>query len=755
MSRINEAMRRAGQADDNDPARRDEDLFVSGEATSAHPPLDPPPVEPEAPPFAVNALPVRAHAVRSVARIPPAIPIDVRSTDEKDQIEVRDVIRILISRWKSITAVIAAALILAAAYNAYATPIYQARARLVIEPDATQIVPFRTATEDTNRFDYLGTQLDILRSRDLALRTLKRMNVVGPNATPADWQVSELTGSLTVSVAGNVASRTVNVSIVSSNPEWAARMANGLAETYVAQNLDIRRQGNRDAAKWLSERLAELKQQVSSSASALQRYREQKDAVSLDEKQNIDVQKLTQLNAAAAAARAEAGQKRAVYEELTELQKRGAPLDTFPAVMANGFVMSLKGELAGLQRKRQQMAESLLDGHPDMVKIDTEIATTTRKLNDEIGKVVESIRNDYRVASASEQALTNILGQQKRTVIDLNAKAIPYGDLQRDATSSQQIYETVLQRLKEAELAAELQTNNVRILDRALLPGSPILPRKRLNLAIAFVLGTFLAFGLAIMLEYVNPRITRANDVENSLGVPLLGIAPKIPSMKKGRPRVDSLPPQFQEAIRGIRTRIMLSAAHGDVRTLAVTSTVPKEGKTVVASSLAASIAMTGRRVLLLDGDLHRPQVHKIFGVPIAPGVGNVLAGTAKPSDALIESSISGLFVMPAGDRAEAGELLDTGSVTRLVQGLGQVFDVVVLDSPPVMALADASIVANVADSVVFVVGSGVTNSEAVRAAIERLTSVQAHVIGVVLNNAKVSRGSAYGYHYYEAEEPV
>ena len=199
----------------------------------------------------------------------------------------------------------------------------------------------------------------------------------------------------------------------------------------------------------------------------------------------------------------------------------------------------------------------------------------------------------------------------------------------------------------------------------------------------------------------------------------------------------------------------MLSPALSEVRTLAVTSTSPREGKTLVAASLATSIAMTGRRVLLVDGDLRRPQVHTLFGVRPSPGLANILAGDTKPSEALVESPFKGLFLMTAGERTEArGELLETEAVSRLVDGLSQVFDVVILDCPPVMALADASIVANAASSVLFVVGAG-TTTDAARAAVDRLSSVQAQIVGVVLNNSKMSGKADYGYAYYEVEEVV
>ena len=322
----------------------------------------------------------------------------------------------------------------------------------------------------------------------------------------------------------------------------------------------------------------------------------QKDAVSLDGSQNIVGAKLTQLNTQVTTVRGEKVEKQAIYEQLMALQARGAPLDTFPAIMGNSFIQNLKTDLATLQRNRRQLSEQLGDLHPDMQKVDAEIAAVERKLGEEIGKTVESIRNDYRNAVAREERLTSVLEQSKREVMDLNQKSIAYGALQRDASSTQQIFETVLQRLKEAELSAELQTNNVRILDTALVPRDPILPRTQLNLTIALLIGLVLGLGSAIALEHFNPRITDAQDVAESLGVAVLGVAPRVPALQKGRLRYDSLSPAFQEAIRSIRTRILLSAAHHDVKTLAVTSTMPKEGKTVVAASLAASLAATGRR---------------------------------------------------------------------------------------------------------------------------------------------------------------
>jgi capsular exopolysaccharide synthesis family protein len=205
---------------------------------------------------------------------------------------------------------------------------------------------------------------------------------------------------------------------------------------------------------------------------------------------------------------------------------------------------------------------------------------------------------------------------------------------------------------------------------------------------------------------------------------------------------MDAMPPPFQEAVRDIRTRIFLSPVAAAARTLAVTSTNAQEGKTLVASNLAVSLAMAGRRVLLIDADLRRPQLHRIFNIPRSPGLSEVMAGDARPSEALLQpSSVAGLFVLPAGAHvASPTDLLDREHLTHLIQRFNHIFDVVVLDCPPVMAVADTSIIANAASSVLFVVASGTTSREAAQVAVDRLTSVQGHVIGVVLNRARVER---------------
>jgi succinoglycan biosynthesis transport protein ExoP len=749
MNRVTDAMRRAGQHDDDaqTPASAPDLPFVYGEDATEEPPSYAVPL-PAAEPAAEAGPLVRRHH---------AIPIEVARSEPRDEIRFADVLRIMHRRRRLIAAVIGAAVATAVAYNRLATPMYEARARLLLEATSPEVVPFRAITEDQGRMDYYVTQLEVLRSRALARKTLERLQLLSTDTVRQSRQIDELLGVLTVTpVRSDLGeSRVINVTLRSEDPKQAATLANGLAQTYVDQNLGDRRQGSRDASEWLNQRLTELRSDLNSSEGALQRYREEQNLVSLGEQQNIVVDKLAQISAALTTARTAKMGQQAIYQQLKSMQESAVPLDNFSPILTNTFIQGLKAEIAGLQRERGQMVDRLGDLHPDMIKVNTALAAAERRLKDEMAKVVEGVQNDFRAAEANEKSLASALEQQKGEVLGLNKKLIGYSALQRDAASTQQMFEAVRQRVKETELTGELQSNNAKILDVAEVPGGPVSPRIEVNLLIALMGGGFFALCLAFGVEYRNQHIADPGDIAEALGLPLLGVAPLIPQLNNREVTLDALPSSFREAIRGIRTRIFLSPLAAAARSLVVTSTNTGEGKTVVATNLAISLAMAGRRVLLVDADLRRPQLHRLFNIPRSPGLSDVMAGEVKPSEGVLQASpVPGLFVLASGAQvASPTDLLDRELLTRLIQGFNKIFDVVVLDGPPVMAVADASIIANAASSVLFVVSSGTTSREEAQVALDQLGSVQGHVIGVVLNRAKTSRRAQARNPGYLAED--
>ena len=750
MSRVSDAMQRAGHQPDGDyrPVADETAFEASGEdmrdrASSddrrghvLHGGTVEPAPEPEKP-----GPVVRGELVPQSFPIPPlsSIPIEIPSDGGSGDLQLRDVLRVLYRRRSVIAVIVAACVALAALYNHLTPRVYEARARLIIDPVSQEVVPFRPArAEDPSRFDYFLTQMEVLRSRTIARKTLEQLKVLDADQTRAMSQIATLRGSLRVSSPKSEAggSRVVDVHFRAKDPAAAARMADAVANAYVAENLEGLRQSSREASEWLKEQLADLQRTHQQSEKALQEYREQN--VSLGDQENVVMERFKHLSGGVTEARMNRVAKETNYAELQRLQQSKAPLDTFAPILANTTIQSIKTDIGNLELKRRQEIETKQPTHPDVQEIDGQLQTARKRLDAETQTIVNSIRNEYQVAQAQERELAGEFNKQTSEVIDLFRKSIPYNSLERQASSNQQIVQAMVQKLSETQLSGKLPTNNVRLLDTADVPTAAILPRTQLNLVIALLAGIIVALATVFLVEYLNPRLSNPDEVAGALGVPLLGATPVVRQLGTGPAALSTMPGAFQEAIRGIRTHIFLSPAPTGFRTLAVTSARPGEGKTVVASNLAVSMAMVGRRVLLIDGDLRHAQLRHVFNVRRAPGLSNVIVGGTRPSEALVESAIKGLYILPAGDElANPGDLLDGERLNQLIRGLKHVFDVVVIDCPPVMAVADATIVANAATSVVFVVGSGGTSRAVARQALERLTAVRAHIVGVVMNKVK------------------
>jgi capsular exopolysaccharide synthesis family protein len=384
------------------------------------------------------------------------------------------------------------------------------------------------------------------------------------------------------------------------------------------------------------------------------------------------------------------------------------------------------------------------------------IAMAQTKLDGEVAKVVQSVRNEYQAALAKENSLIAALNQQKGEAQAMNRKAIDYGVLERDVQSNKQLYESLLQRAKETGVSTELKTSNIRVVDKAERPRTPVSPRKALNLSLALVAGGFLAFGLTFFFEYLDSRIKTPDEITSYLGVASLGMVPALradatngqdPMISRG------VPPNFAEAMRAIRTNVLFSSTEEGSRSLVVTSTGPGEGKTLVAANLAISLAQAGQRVLLVDADMRRPRVHSMFNQRQEPGLSNLMVGQAAPSAAMRKSSVPGLWLLTAGRiPPNPAELLGSKRFKDFIHTLREHFDTVIIDSPPIMAVTDAAIAASSTNGIVFVIGAEMTSRQAARAALEQLDKSRPGFIGAVLNRVDLERNGYYYSNYYRRE---
>jgi polysaccharide biosynthesis transport protein len=686
-------------------------------------------------------------------------------------------------------------------------PIYRSQAQLLIEKDAPTVARLDQmfqSQEGWQSDEFYQTQFRILQSRSLAKRTLDRMKLwdapklgngpepksrisptgmvwgvvdsaialvkrpfksaeppvqpLVPEQVSADesaaqaGRISEFLGGLDIFPVRNT--RLVEIRYKSTDPKFAAEAANALAAAYIQQSMEFKVNTSKEAGDFLSDRLAEQRKAVEASERALQAFREQNGAVTVAEgASSIAVQRLTDLNSALIKARTERLNKEALYNQLKSMQAAGT-IETFPAVLANDYIQGLKTNLAQVQREQAQLSERYGDVHPEMIKAKAAVQTATAKLTTEISKVVEGVNNEYRTALAQEQSLQGALSSQKNEAIQGNKMGIALSVLQREADSNRQVYESLLQQTKETGIAGERRATNVRVVDAAEVPRGPISPNLRSDMTFAFVAGLVLAIGLAFGFEYLDNRIKTPQELKAHLGIPFLGMVPVVNVDKDPNPLLDGgVPQNFSEAFKSIRTNLLFSSADEGLRSLVVTSAGPGEGKSCVASNVAMALAQAGQRVLLIDADMRRPRVHEIFGGDQEPGLSNVLAGNAKTSETIRKSKTSGLWILPAGHiPPNPAELLGSRRYVEFMTSLNAHFDWVVLDTPPVMVVADSSIVANQSSGVVFVVRADHTSKHSVRAAVEQLESANAHLLGSVLNRVDLVSNPYYYSAYYRKD---
>jgi capsular exopolysaccharide synthesis family protein len=708
------------------------------------------------------------------------------------EVHLLDYVKVIYKRrWPALSAFVIIVLSVAV-YTFTAIPIYEAHALILIEKENTNVVTFKEAFEQNQiTDDYYQTQYKILQSRALARRTMDSLKLWDspqfnpkPDGSisirqivmaPVAWLsqsirrsrsiesplqdetraqsalIDKFLAALTVTPVRN--SRLVDVTFESPSASQAAIITNALARNYIEENLEFKFLATKEATDWLGQRLSEQRQQVENSEHALQRYREQTDAVSLEEKQNIVVQKLADLNAAVTRAKTERIQKEAAYNQIRSLQTDRTALDTFPAILSNGFIQQQKNQLADLQRQQAQLADKLGANHPDMVKLRIAIETAEAKIRAEIGKIVQAMGNDYQQALAQEQSLSTALDQQKQDALSLNRKGIEYGSLARDAAANRQIFDSLMQRTKETGISGELKTSNIRVVDAAEIPRRPATPNTRNNFLLALGGGFVFSIGLAFFFEYIDNRIKNPDELRQ-MGLPFLGMVPAVFDSEGESPMINKgVPTTFAESFRAVRTNVLFSSADQGSRSIAITSTAPGEGKTIVAANLAIALGQAGQRVLLIDADMRKPRVHAVFGKPQEPGLSNVLSGNARSSEAVHKTTVSGLWVMPAGLLPpNPAELLGSKRFSDFVTAVMQHFDWIVLDTPPVMAVTDSSLVAHLTSGVVFVVGAEMASRHAIQRSLEQLDRAHAKFFGTVLNRVDLQHNAYYYSQYYRRE---
>ena len=456
------------------------------------------------------------------------------------------------------------------------------------------------------------------------------------------------------------------------------------------------------------------------------------------------------MNDAVGRARTARIEKQGVFDQLKGLDGNSPEVDGIAAVSQNPTIQALKAQLATLQSERSRNADRWGSNHPEMIKLNSSIATIEQQLKAEKTKVIETIRNEYRSAVANEQSLTGALEGQKRQSIDLDKKSAGYTVLERQAAGEREIYQSLLQQDKELRVIRNSRANNIQLMDVAEVPKAPYVPDHRRNLLMSVVLGLALAIGLAFGIEYLDDTVKTPDDVTRRLNLPLLGLVPAVRGEQAPLLATD-VPHDFGEAFRSLRTSLVFTSKGEGARLLGVTSTQPLEGKTTTACNLAMVLAYGGARVLLIDADMRRPGLHRTMGLPNETGLSHVLTGQARIREVVRTTSEPNLVVITAGRTPpNPSELLAGDRMRELLQKLAHgPFDWVIIDTPPVLAVTDAVVLAPMLSGFAFVVGAEMTRRGHVERAVEMMQASRQPIVGVVLNRVDFDRNKYYYSRYY------
>ena len=660
-------------------------------------------------------------------------------------------------------------------YNYTTRPVYQATTQILIDRDTPNVLPNKELVDLVQGgSDYYQTQFQLLRGRTLAERAVERLGLqtspelaTGPMMSP--WErVQRLFGQVPgsavdpsgmplspaaaafrsrVDVEPVTGSRLVNLRFRAYSPQVAADAVNALAQLYIEQTLELRFTTSTEATGWLSDRLKEQQAKVAAAEKALQDYREREGLVNQEERQGLVGQKLETLNGTVLEARTERISKESLYRQIATLSPD--QLESFPLVLSSEAVQALKAELSALQKEEARLAETLGDRHPDMVRVRSQIQATHDKIRGEIRNVARAAESEYKTAAAREARLAASLETVKDEAQFTNRKTIDYAVLKREVETNRQLYQDLLTKTKQTGLETELKTTNIRVVEKAEAPGGPISPNRTRNYQMALALGLLVGLGLALGFEHFDNTYKTPDDVKEQLGLPFLGMVPDAGAKSATRGASTALirysNTGVADAYRVLRTNLIFTSAETTGRSAIVTSASPGEGKTTTVANLAAALAHNGAKVLAIDADLRRPTLHSHFGLQKTPGLSDLIVGKAAASQVIQTTRINGLQLLACGYQPpNPAELLGSPMMKQVLEALRAHYDWVLIDSPPLLAMADAAVLASLVDGVVLVLAAEVATRPAVARAIDQLNSVGSKVLGVVLNRVNLERNSYY-----------
>lgn len=674
--------------------------------------------------------------------------------------------------------------------------LYQASATLEVAPKDQNVTKFEEIAESgIATREFYETQVQLLQSREMARRVARTLDlrhhpVVAellfsdeapgllartktavkdlvfffiPDKDEAETQpaavdlatleearlVNFIEGNLTVTPSRTA--MLIEVAFLSPDRQLSQAVVNGLTHEFVQWQMEKKMEASDLARGFLMKQIDRAKINLEQAEEALNRFAQAAGIVSLDSRQNSILGQLEDLNRALAEAEADMIGKQAVYKQAL---KDGPAI--LPEVMESSLISGLKAEYANLQAEYEKLSVTFKDDYPTVRALLGRMHSIENRIGQEERKIFETVRNRYEAAAEKVTALKERAAAQQQAAMDLNERATQYKIMAREVETNKQIYQSLLERAREIESMAGVSSSNIHIVDAARLPILPAKPDVGRNLLLAVVLGLFAGVGLAFFLEYFTDQIANPDEITDRFQIPILGVVPlaKTENGSLDKAFVNDPKSFFAEALRTTKVSLQLSGAGPHTRSFVVTSSSPGEGKTTLAANLAMSFAAGGERVVVVDTDLRRPRLHKIFGengASATTGLSTFLAGAGAASGLVQRDGVPGVSFIAAGPNPpNPVELLASRRFGLLIDKLEQHFDRVIVDAPPMQGFADTLVVSRHVGGVVLVCSSGETTREALKHFKKSILGINGTILGCIINKVDLSRRYGYPSYYYK-----
>lgn len=712
--------------------------------------------------------------------------------DEMDDRKVFDLTnywQVIVKRKWTIIASALTVLAVVTAYSFMVRPVYTAEGTILIEREPNILSFDEMFQIESFNDDYFQTQYKLLQSRALADETIDRLKLyenpkfVGrmKNVKGKDFKSdSVIRGDLFEAFSARLRvnpvrqTRLVTVSFKDSDPKFAAEVLNTLFNAFIDMNVETKYEATKQASDFLINQIDTIRGEIEENEKKLQAYGAEKNIIALSDKETTVLETLGGFNKALTDAHIDLIQKETYYNEI-----KSASPDFIPEAINNALIQRLREDYARLSRDYEKKKEIRLPDYPEMKRLKAELEAAKTDLEYQTQSIIRSAYSDYQSALRKFQSLGAAFNKQKEEAIQLNSSAITYNSLKMETDNKKSLLESLLKRQSETGVSARLKglrTSNVRIVDKASVPAHPSSPKKKLNIALALLIGLFGGLGLAFFFEYLDDSIKGIEDVERISGFPTLGVVPAFgrAGLKPGygeyaespaaaRPAKGELKSieliayksphsSYAENYRTIRTALLLSAPEAHLKTIIVTSPLAREGKSTTLSNLAITLAQAGKQVVIIDADLRNPSQHKIFKIPNQQGLTNYLTGGAKLDAVFKPTDIPHLILANAGPvPPNPMELLGSNPMSEFLDRLKKNVDYILVDTPPLLAVSDAMVLGSMVDRAILVIEGGKTPREALRRSREKLEMHRIKCLGVIINNVRMKESDHYfASHYYK-----